>query len=84
MAISATGSLLSGAKAEQRIAAVESSEPAETGNCCEIALYTPHPWLQVFRLPDSHRYTGLVEYAKFWTKASSDAKSDSASLPFCN
>lgn len=82
MAISATGSLLSGSKAEQRTTAVEVSDQTENGNGYEIALYTPHPWLREDRLPGNYRCMGLVRYAKYWTKASSDATS--ASLLFHN
>jgi len=65
LAISSSGTLLSGIRAEQHIAAAEAAGERETGEftCC-----TPHPALQLD--PDSHRvvvcfekYRGLVDYA---------------------
>ncbi|GAB7330858.1 hypothetical protein MBLNU13_g02391t1 [Cladosporium sp. NU13] len=60
-AVSANGTLLSGAKAEHHIAACRSAEGSSSG---EIVLYQVHPWLQVGRLPDRYRRMGMVRYAK--------------------
>jgi hypothetical protein len=65
LAISSSGTLLSGTRAEQCIAAAEAAGERETGEftCC-----TPHPALKLD--PESHRvmacvkkYRGMVDYA---------------------
>lgn len=67
-AISATGTLLSGTKAEQHIAAIESAEDDISG---EIALYQAHPCLQAGRLSDRYRHMGVVKYSIVHAEASS-------------
>lgn len=60
-AISTTGTMLSGAKAERHIAAAAAAEGSSSG---EVALYQPHPWLQAGRLSDRYRRMGMVKYSR--------------------
>jgi hypothetical protein len=60
LAVSSTGTLLSGFKAEQHIAAAETAEDGKSG---EIALYVPHPRLESAYVSDRYRSMGMVKYA---------------------
>ena len=68
-AISTTGAMLSGAKAEQHIAAAAAAEEGSSG---EVALYQPHPWLQAGRLSDRYRRMGMVKYSKVCLETHND------------
>jgi hypothetical protein len=76
-AVSTTGKLLSGLKAEQHIAAADSVEDSHSG---EIALYQLHPWLQAGRLSDRYRRKGIVKFSKVYLETRSDV--DEAGLCF--
>lgn len=69
LAISATGTLLSGVKAEQRIAVAEAAGGSGSG---EISFYEPHPWLRASRLSDRYRRMGMVKYATVYLETGSD------------
>ena len=60
LAVSATGTLLSGVKAEQHIATVKVAEDSSTG---EIALYQPHPSTRSKYLSVRYRSMGMVKFA---------------------
>jgi hypothetical protein len=66
LAVSTTGTLLSGVKAELRIAATEAHE------CSEIAVYVPHPWLESAYVPDRYKRMGMVKYATVCVKTCHD------------
>ena len=60
LAVSATGTLLSGVKAEQQIAAAETTENGDSG---EIVLYVPHPQLEPGYVSDRYKRMGMVKFA---------------------
>lgn len=60
LAVSATGTLLSGVKAEQRIIAAETTGNVESG---EIVLYIPHPQLEPGYVSDRYKRMGMVKFA---------------------
>jgi hypothetical protein len=65
LAVSSSGTLLSGAKAENHIATAK----AEGKDSGEIALYILHPALKVPHLSDRYRHMGIVCYAKNFVQA---------------
>ena len=69
LAVSATGTLLSGAKAEHHIAATEATEATEGG---EIGLYIPHPQLQSAYVSNRYKSMGMVKYASICVKTCHD------------
>ena len=60
LAVSSTGTLLSGVKAEQHIASAQAAGDGKSG---AIELYVPHPWLRSAYLPDRYKSMGMVMYA---------------------
>lgn len=66
LAVSATGTLYSGVKAEQHIAAIEATEGGEIG------LHVPHPQLQSAYLSDRYKSMGMVQYASVCVKTCHD------------
>lgn len=69
LAVSATGTLLSGVKAEQHIAAAETTEGSKSG---EIGLYVPHPRLESAYVSERYKRMGMVKYASVCVKTCHD------------
>lgn len=60
LAVSATGTLLSGIKAERQITAAVNTEYGKSG---EIVLYIPHPQLEPGYVSDRYKRMGMVKFA---------------------
>jgi hypothetical protein len=69
LAVSTTGTLLSGFKAEQHIAAAETAEDGKSG---EIGLYVPHPRLKSAYVSERYKRMGMVKYAPVYVKTCHD------------
>jgi hypothetical protein len=61
LAISSSGTLLSGIRATQQVAAAKAAGEDETG---EVVVHTPHPAVQLYARTGKFMRLGLVEYAK--------------------
>ncbi|KAM0713263.1 hypothetical protein Q7P35_000715 [Cladosporium inversicolor] len=68
-AVSATGTLLSGAKSEQPIAAAANTEDGEGG---EIALFVLHPQLEPAYLSHRYKRMGMAKYAEVCVQTRGD------------
>lgn len=76
-AVSPTGTLLSGPKAERQIAAATSTGHSETG---EVTCYTLHPSLQLEPRSKGWQYAGIVARARHRVDTSSFTTSDYAGI----
>jgi hypothetical protein len=69
MAVSSSGTLLSGVRAEQHIAARKAADPSQDSKGGEIELYILHPALRAGCLSERYMRRGMVQYAQAYTKS---------------